>query len=80
VDVFLIFDSKMHYSVIGAPSEIVEKFEKRVRRPGILETHLFDIRRPAAHRQRHGRREVGAGLSIEIGRLGLTSLKRPGFA
>jgi len=29
VDVFLIFDSKMHYSVLGAPPEIVEKFEKR---------------------------------------------------
>ena len=29
VDVFLIFDSQMHYSVLGAPPEIVEKFEKR---------------------------------------------------
>jgi len=29
VDVFLIFDSRMHYSVIGAPPEIIEKFEKR---------------------------------------------------
>jgi len=29
VDVFLIFDSQMRYSVIGAPPEIVEKFEKR---------------------------------------------------
>jgi hypothetical protein len=29
VDVFLIFDSKMHYSVVGAPPEIIEKFEKR---------------------------------------------------
>ena len=29
VDVFLIFDSKMHYSVIGAPPEMIEKFEKR---------------------------------------------------
>ena len=29
VDVFLIFDSKMHYSVLGAPPEIIEKFEKR---------------------------------------------------
>jgi len=29
VDVFLIFDSRMHYSVVGAPPEIVEKFEKR---------------------------------------------------
>jgi len=25
----MIFDSKMHYSVLGAPPEIVEKFEKR---------------------------------------------------
>ena len=29
VDVFLIFDSKMHYSVLGASPEIIEKFEKR---------------------------------------------------
>jgi hypothetical protein len=29
VDVFLIFDSRMHYSVVGAPPEIIEKFEKR---------------------------------------------------
>ena len=29
VDVFLIFDSNMHYSVVGAPPEIIEKFEKR---------------------------------------------------
>jgi hypothetical protein len=29
VDVFLIVDSKMHYSVLGAPPEIIEKFEKR---------------------------------------------------
>ncbi len=29
VDVFLIFDSKMRYSVLGAPPEIIEKFEKR---------------------------------------------------
>jgi hypothetical protein len=28
-DVFLIFDSQMHYSVLGGPSEIIEKFEKR---------------------------------------------------
>jgi hypothetical protein len=29
VDVFLIMDSRMRYSVIGAPPEIIEKFEKR---------------------------------------------------
>jgi hypothetical protein len=29
IDVFLIVDSKMHYSVLGAPPEIIEKFEKR---------------------------------------------------
>ena len=29
VDVFLIFDSRMHYSVVGGPPEIIEKFEKR---------------------------------------------------
>jgi hypothetical protein len=29
VDVFIIVDSKMGYSVIGAPAEIIEKFEKR---------------------------------------------------
>jgi hypothetical protein len=29
VDVFLIFDSKLRYSVLGAPPEIIEKFERR---------------------------------------------------
>jgi len=29
IDVFLVFDSQLHYSVIGAPPEIIEKFEKR---------------------------------------------------
>ena len=29
VDVFLIVDSKMHYSVLGAPPEVIEKFERR---------------------------------------------------
>jgi hypothetical protein len=29
VDVFLISDSQMRYSVVGAPPEIIEKFEKR---------------------------------------------------
>ncbi|HEU4592878.1 MAG TPA: hypothetical protein VFS13_18360 [Steroidobacteraceae bacterium] len=29
VDVFIIVDTKMRYSVIGAPPEIIEKFERR---------------------------------------------------
>lgn len=29
LDVFLILDTKMRYSVLGAPPEIIEKFEKR---------------------------------------------------
>lgn len=29
VDVFLVMDAKMRYSVVGAPPEIIEKFEKR---------------------------------------------------
>jgi hypothetical protein len=29
VDVFLIVDSQLNYSVIGAPPEIIEKFERR---------------------------------------------------
>jgi len=29
VDVFVIIDSQMRYSVVGAPPEIIEKFEKR---------------------------------------------------
>jgi hypothetical protein len=29
VDVFLISDSQMHYSVLGAPPDVVETFEKR---------------------------------------------------
>ena len=29
IDVFLVFDSQMRYSVIGAPPEVIEKFEKR---------------------------------------------------
>jgi hypothetical protein len=29
VDVFLVFDTQMRYSVVGAPPEIIEKFEKR---------------------------------------------------
>jgi len=29
VDVFLIIESQMRYSVLGAPPEIIEKFEKR---------------------------------------------------
>jgi hypothetical protein len=29
VDVFLVTDSQMHYSVIGGPPEVIERFEKR---------------------------------------------------
>jgi hypothetical protein len=29
LDVFLIHDAQMHYSVIGAPPEVIEQFEKR---------------------------------------------------
>ncbi len=29
VDVFIIIDSKMNYSVVGAPPEIINKFERR---------------------------------------------------
>lgn len=29
VDVFLIIDSQMHYSVLGASPDVIEKFEKR---------------------------------------------------
>jgi hypothetical protein len=29
VDAFLITDSRMHYSVLGAPPEIIDRFEKR---------------------------------------------------
>lgn len=29
VDVFLVTDSQMRYSVIGGPSEVIERFEKR---------------------------------------------------
>ena len=29
VDVFIIIDSKMNYSVVGAPPEIISKFERR---------------------------------------------------
>lgn len=29
LDVFLVHDAQMHYSVIGAPHEVIEKFEKR---------------------------------------------------
>jgi hypothetical protein len=29
LDVFLVYDAQMRYSVIGAPPEVIEKFEKR---------------------------------------------------
>jgi hypothetical protein len=35
-DVFLVMDSQMRYSVLGAPAEIIEKFEKRFGGPDAL--------------------------------------------
>ena len=43
VDVFLIFDSKMHYSVLGAPSEIIEKFEKRFGGAEVLQKNFTEF-------------------------------------
>jgi hypothetical protein len=40
VDVFLVIDSQMHYSVLGAPSEIIEKFEKRFGGAEALQRHF----------------------------------------
>jgi hypothetical protein len=40
VDVFLIFDSKMRYSVLGAPPEIVDKFERRFGGTDALRNHF----------------------------------------
>ena len=41
VDVFLIVDSKMRYSVLGAPPEIIEKFEKTFRRRRVAAAKNF---------------------------------------
>jgi hypothetical protein len=40
VDVFLIIDSQMRYSVLGAPPEIIEKFEKRFGGATALQQHF----------------------------------------
>jgi len=38
LDVFLIIDSQMDYSVIGGPPEVIERFEKRFGGPEALRT------------------------------------------
>ena len=40
VDVFVIIDSQMRYSVVGAPPEIIEKFEKRFGGPEVLQRNF----------------------------------------
>jgi hypothetical protein len=37
LDVFLIIDSELNYSVIGGPPEVIEKFEKRFGGPAALQ-------------------------------------------
>jgi hypothetical protein len=41
-DVFLVMDSQMRYSVLGAPAEIIEKFEKRFGGPDALRRTFTD--------------------------------------
>jgi hypothetical protein len=53
IDVFLITDSQMHYSVIGAPPEVIEKFEKRFGGAGTLRQTFNDF---------VDKMRVGAGL------------------
>ena len=69
LDVFLIIDSQMRYSVIGGPPEIIEKFEKRFGGARGAAAQLHELRRPDARRRGHRRREVGAGLPAEVVRL-----------
>ena len=73
LDVFLIIDSQMGYSVIGGPPEVIEHFEKRFGGAEALQREVRQLRRPDARGLRHRRREVGAGLSAEVVRLGLTA-------
>jgi hypothetical protein len=40
VDVFIIIDTKMRYSVIGAPPEVIEKFERRFGGAENLQRHF----------------------------------------
>jgi hypothetical protein len=42
-DVFLIADSQMHYSVLGGPPEIIERFEKRFGGAAALERTFTDF-------------------------------------
>ncbi len=72
VDVFLIFDSKLRYSVLGAPPDIIEKFERRFGGAETAQEQFRQLRRPDAYRCRHRGREMGAGLPAEMVRLGLT--------
>ena len=69
VDVFLIVDTKMRYSVLGGPPEIIEKFEKRFGGAEALQqtftNYVDQMRMGVGHR----RREVGAGLPAEVVRL-----------
>jgi hypothetical protein len=41
-DVFLVMDSQMRYSVLGAPAEIIEEFEKRFGGPDALRRTFTD--------------------------------------
>lgn len=52
-DVFLITDSQMHYSVLGAPLEIMERFEKRFGGAAALQRNFTDF---------VDQRRVGSGL------------------
>jgi hypothetical protein len=42
-DVFLIADSQMHYSVVGGPPEIIERFEKRFGGAAALQRTFTDF-------------------------------------
>jgi hypothetical protein len=53
VDVFIIVDSKLRYSVLGAPPEIIEKFEKRFGGPEALQRNFTNY---------VGEMRIGAGI------------------
>ncbi len=72
VDVFLIFDSKMGYSVLGAPPEIIEKFERRFGGAESLKNNFASYVDQMRIGSGHRGREMGAGLPAEVVRLGLT--------
>jgi hypothetical protein len=42
-DVFLVTDSQMHYSVVGGPSEVIERFEQRFGGPEALKRNFTDF-------------------------------------